>query len=380
MIYIILIHIILIVNAERLSALFFTSFKQFLIDKLNNLGILILRMEGSMLLKLLKKIIFLCSIIFSIQIQSYIHKIEIYNKNKFFLLGDIHLGMNERFSHPTLSNEELFKIHEKQAINLINFIKKYDTKDCLIITEDFFDIAIEKYKKAFNDARTKYLENNFSAIFDFIDKLSKENNIRLINAEFRQVSVLFFDFGKITAEEFLISFEKTIQEFSNYNDTSYLNDYYKNFLNTFLNKHKVFIDILKNNKNKYINEINYQQELKKNFINDYFKLLDLKIIHIIYQNNNTKHIFLCAGSNHTLRIKDLLNQIGFVCTASKENSYEKPLNIRNTLKNLTNEIILPSNDININKLLLLFIIISDIIIKIGYVLFKRQKTKSRRIS
>ncbi len=118
---------------------------------------------------------------------------------------------------------------------------------------------------------------------------------------------------------------KKMKEVSYYNDCDELNSYYKEGLN----------DILKALDN--VEEANLSNKLCHNITCD---LIDLKIVHHIFQNNNRKNIFVCAGGGHIENVSKVLQEkLGYQSIKSIKNNpgLKKPINLESFFEQLSTE-------------------------------------------
>jgi hypothetical protein len=283
-----------------------------------------------------------------VSLKAFIVKLEVLeNKTsdtKQFIIkaGDAHFCCQKNSKHPNLSNLEVKNLNKEHAFSLMQFSKKFAKNECLFVLEDMYcpqgkDAFTDKF---FSTLRQTNEDSNCTNCMSYINDLNENKNLNIENIEFRHPVYLYAK-GHIFTNQFLNEIDQITNEIKNYNDHPIANDYYKDLVNTILSDNKEILEILLNNKNKNIDQIEEQfnkEELKSfrdnfnNFVFDYYRLVDAKIIHTILQNKDKKYIFIVAGNNHLERIEKVLNELKYAQTSLFESdNLAQPIKITDTL-------------------------------------------------
>lgn len=172
------------------------------------------------------------------------------------------------------------------------------------------------------DMDARYQQNPVTARLDFdtgaqtpLDNLSiecHEQGISCVNVEFREESAASLGGLPISSSQALNSFYATLAESTCYNDCPQLNSYYWRTASSLLNQNQDLIDSIRG---VHCSLYDYCQELcdhTRQRINLFdARLIDMRILHSLYENRLNPSIFVCAGANHIERIKPMLRKLGY---------------------------------------------------------------------
>lgn len=172
------------------------------------------------------------------------------------------------------------------------------------------------------DMDARYKQNPITAQFHFdtgpqtpLDNLSMrcdQQGVSCVNVEFREESAASLGGLPIPSCDALHTFHAAAFESTGYNDCHLLNAYYWRTVSSVLNQNRELIDQLQGidcSLHDYCQDFCEHTRQKINLFDA--RLIDMRILHSIYENRLNPSIFVCAGSNHIERIKPMLRKLGY---------------------------------------------------------------------
>lgn len=259
--------------------------------------------------------------------QAYIH--EIYADKNLYCFGDAHFGANPAYKHPEMKQAELINVNNSHCNQICDLVSELGKENSIVIVEDYLDCQNNNIdNRFFNSLKKISARNNDTSLPALVNDMCKAQGIKVINAEHRHKHFQCFDYAysENLIVEFLEDFEKLINEIKHYDDSKILNDHYNAQINELMKNNKTFISYLKENQNKKGKEI--QKELNagdlQKFNKDYYKLLDLRLLHLIHIHRE-KNIIVCAGSSHIKRIQPVLFQQNYTQYEAQNFDLYKPV-------------------------------------------------------
>lgn len=217
--------------------------------------------------------------------------------NSIECFGDLHIPCNKS------------SVTRNQQMQLINYACE---SDAFVIVEDM---------------NARYEESRLTEFYDIditcttpLDNLSTQCDaagIDCCNVEFRELSAASLAGFPIPACDTLLPFNQVVSEVLRYNDCHVLKAYNWQTLSTLLSKNQSLINQLQNvdsSLGEYCQSMCAQARDKINLFD--VSLIDLRILHAIYENRKRSKIFVCAGANHIERIIPTLRKLGYRSVSS----------------------------------------------------------------
>ncbi len=240
------------------------------------------------------------------------------------------------YDHHTIPSDKTSyyrKTHDQRK-DILNFLQN---NDGIVIVEDLDDYTLEITDKldTFLKDPVAYDPNTSQGLE--IDKLLRQLKtiqtpligvtqcchslkIPVVNVDFRFFWLDSLKYNLTTKTAYNLC-NKAIEEIKSYDDSEELNSLYKqktNEMGPIFGTYKTFYDHLCNRTaDKHIN-----------------KLIDLKILHQIYNNENYQNIIVLAGGAHIYRIEKFLTALDYhqISITYKAGMVQEPLNLNNLLK------------------------------------------------
>jgi hypothetical protein len=202
-----------------------------------------------------------------------------------------------------------------QRQQLSRVFKRIDVTNTLAIVEDMSSLLGQDWYKTPEP-------DNYQSVLANITEFFQEHSIQPINVEFRNYfhdtknywknREKHFDLYEFLSllKQYISRADSALLEANIHNENSTLNNLYAQSRNT-MNQH---IDALRHmmlSINPKDNTVTIKGTFQLMLIEMTVKIIDLRILSTLVQNNNKKHTFICAGGGHIENIEQVLPRLGY---------------------------------------------------------------------
>lgn len=207
----------------------------------------------------------------------------------------------------------------KQQNELISTIpRKCGKKNSLFIVEDPFISDIGLYPRFLGQISNPIAQRTSLA---HIARKGYQNSLNMLNVEFRYTPILSYCKTTTIDSSFVVPLEKhlatldsAIAETFSYQDTC-LNSTYEKLRGNSSANHALLKELLyklkKLDRSKAL--LITGRSISDIVIDSAASILDIRTLHQLAQNRDTKHIFICQGGWHIKNIEEILPNMGFRC-------------------------------------------------------------------